>query len=162
VIEHASIARWTSRRRAVTIGVMELRVPTGGGISSIIDLLIGPTQSGVGTSPGFASGGTSPATPELLEASLTALHAGHIEFIVLDDGPHGFQQVTGEGDGPYWLQRFAAPDAEPAEPIGAVDADLAARAMRAYLAGTDDPADLEWSSPAAAPTPPPRRRWFRR
>jgi sugar/nucleoside kinase (ribokinase family) len=141
---------------------VELRVPTGGGIGSIIDVLVGLTDTGVGTGPTFSSGGTSTATPELLEASLTALRAGHIEFIVLDDGPRGFQQVTGEGDGPYWLQRFAAPDAEPAEPIGGVDAGLAAQAMHAYLAGTADPPELEWSVPAAAPTAPPRRRWFRR
>lgn len=98
--------------------------------------------------------------PELLDAALTDLRDGRIEYVILAEDDEVFQQVSGEGDGPYQLERRHAADAPLVAANGPVGFDLAHRAMHAYCTGAPDPDGLVWGDTVAPPPKRGLRRFF--
>ena len=107
---------------------MQMRVPSGG---SVFDALANTTPyDGNDTA-------IEGVTLEQLDQALTALHAGHIEYIVLADG-EAFLQVAGEGEGPYQVEYNPGQVEDQIQSVSGASIATVAAAMRRYRGGDPD------------------------
>lgn len=117
---------------------MDLRLPDSG--SWLLALVSSPGPAG-----GAASDLVTGVTPAQLDAALSALQRGEIEYLILEDGSC-FLQVAGEGAGPYQVE-VAFGDETMHRLDLAADPVVVGRIMHAYLLA--DPAwrDGPWTPP---------------
>jgi hypothetical protein len=130
---------------------VNLRLPGG---TSILDILTGSPETGGGVGGGAV---VPRVTPDQLQEALASLRAGHVEFVILEDDP-GFQQVAGDGNGPYVLERHAGDGSPPLIAAAPLSFEQVHRAMHAYLAGQLEHDGVQWVQDA----PPPKRGLMRR
>jgi len=96
-----------------------------------------------------------------LQQALAGMRAGHLEYVILCDDDGTFQQVAGEGDGPYVLERRATNEEwPPFRPAGPVGFEQVHRAMHAYLAHQREHDGIDWVQDAPEPKKGFLKRFF--
>ncbi|MEO5822012.1 MAG: hypothetical protein ABIT71_16030 [Vicinamibacteraceae bacterium] len=114
---------------------MFMRLPESGS-------LIGSIVSGLGHTVADGNGIAVDAVTETqLGEALTAMAAGELEYVILEDGEE-FLQAAGDGDGPYALQFSPASGDGLQEVPGGVTAAAMRAALQAYRRG-----DRDWRRP---------------
>jgi hypothetical protein len=111
---------------------MELLFPSGG--AGLLDLVFSSHSDLAGGSHEAAA-----ADPATLERLLSSLWQGHIEYLIVAEGPV-FVQIAGEGDGPYALEHCPGEDAPMWCVEGGVDGLTACTVLRRVVAG-----DANWA-----------------